>query len=844
MRLRPRKLWPLLYRVFVLAILASVPGMAAGSPETQDLKGQVMDDKNAPIAGASCTLTAPTLPDQGVTVETDARGNFEFPGLAASTYSLTCAALGYEPVAKQAIEVTNAPPPVMEIVLPREVIVRQSVEVKETAPKVAQQGASQPSTLTSRQLTTLPLVQEKFKAALPLTPGVVRTPDGKINIKGVVENQGLLLVDAAEMVDPVSGSFSIEIPIDAVESLRVYKSAYRTEFGRFSGGLTTVETKPPSDQFHWELNDFLPTPRVKSGHVIGIADDEPRLYITGPLWHNRLNVSEAIEYDLIKQPVRGLAYPHNETKTESVNSFTSFQYIISPQDLLSLHVDIFPLRREFANINSLVPQSASSNYGQRGFSANATDRYLFSSGSILTTLFQYMKFDSNSRGQGSADMAITPDGWLGNYFNTYRRYSAQEEFAQNLQLAQRNWHGTHEFKLGGDFLHRSYDGSSISRPVELQRTDGSLVQQIDFIGPGQLTAKDTELSLYGQDQWALSDNLALTYGLRFSHQSIGEPAAFAPRTGLVYSPGKSGRTIFRAGFGVFYERVPLLAGDFTENPTRSVTNFDPLGQPLGPPVIYQNAYIKVEENGQVVVPSRNRLDSTPFNTTWSLEADREIRPDMLVRLSYLSSRTYNQFVANPEILAAGATLLLTNNGASRYHELEGTFRYRPTPKADLNLSYVHSLSRGDLNTMDDIFVPFEQPVIRPDSFAALPSNIPDRVVAWGAFSLPREVTISPVLDVHTGFPYSAFDVLQNYVGAPNSLRFPTFASLDLKLSKEFRIPALPWFRDHKFVGAFSIFNLTDHSNPRDVYNNIASPYYGHFVGFQHRFFDAYVDIVF
>ena len=232
---------------------------------------------------------------------------------------------------------------------------------------------------------------------------MIRTPDGKISIKGSAETQGLLLVDSAETVDPVTGAFSIDVPIDAVESVDVYKSAYRPEFGRFSGGLTVVQTKPPSNHWHFELNDLVPTPRIKGGHIAGIADDSPRLSFTGPLIENKLSFLEAFTYDLVKQPVRGLAYPNNETKTEGFNSFTSFQYIFSPKHLLTLNFKAFPLKREFADINSLVPQSASSNYGQKGWSIGATDRYLASSGGVFTTLIQSTRFDSNAHGQGSLE---------------------------------------------------------------------------------------------------------------------------------------------------------------------------------------------------------------------------------------------------------------------------------------------------------------------------------------------------------------------------------------------------------------------------------------------------------
>jgi hypothetical protein len=38
--------------------------------------------------------------------------------------------------------------------------------------------------------------------------------------------------------------------------------------------------------------------------------------------------------------------------------------------------------------------------------------------------------------------------------------------------------------------------------------------------------------------------------------------------------------------------------------------------------------------------------------------------------------------------------------------------------------------------------------------------------------------------------------------------------------------------------------LSDHTNPRDVFNNVTSPFFGHFVGNQHRFFDTSIDVIY
>ena len=811
----------------------------AGTPQTQELKGEVLDEAGKPLVGAVCTLTGGPLPDTGLSVATREKGEFNFTGLLPSTYRLTCAAADYEPVMKQDLQIGETAPPFVQMVLPAEIVVRQKVEVREKAPVLSPENVSAPAKVTSTQLMTLPLTEQRFKAALPLVPGVVRTPDGKINIKGVAESQGMMLVDGAETVDPVTGAFAIEVPIDAVGSVDVFKTAYQAEYGRFAGGLTSVQTKAPADQFHFELNDLTPNMRGKSGHLVGISEESPRIDVTGPLLPGKLDIFESFNYDLHKQPVRGLAWPKNEIKKEGIDSFTSLQYIISTQHLLTGNLKIFPERREFADINSLVPQSASSNYGQRGFSAGVKDRYLFPAGGILNSFLQFTYFSSYAHGQGPLDMLVTPNGWGGNFFNTWARDGSQQEASQTFQSPRKEWRGQHEFTVGGDLVHRSFSGTNVSRPVQVLRQDGTLAEKIDFQGKSLLSAKDTEVAAFVQDHWVIQGRLALDLGLRYSGQTTGDSKAFAPRLGAVYSPGEGGKTILRGGLGVFYDRLPLLASDFTNNPTRVLTQYSALGNPLGPPLVFQNVYARTAEGVTQIIPAGHDLDSTPYNLTWNVEADREIHPHFTLRLSYLSSRTFKVFITNPLIDQNGVPLLeLSNTGATRYHEFESTLRIRARANTDVNISYVHSLSRGDLNSLADVYVPFEEPVIRPNFFASLPSNIPDRFVTWGRFNLPWKIVASPVLDIHTGFPYSALDERQNYVGPPASLRFPVFASLDLEMYKEFRIRFIPWVRNHTLRGILRVYNVTNHQNPRDVYNNVTSPYLGHFAGFQHRFYDT------
>ena len=806
----------------------------------------MVDSTQAPIAGAVCTLTGRTLPEQGRPVTTGDQGKFEFTGLIPGTYRLTCAAVGFEPVGMSGIEISpSATPSPLQIVLAEEEVVHQRIEVSAQGAQAETQSSTQPATLNDQEIHSLPLVEQKFKAALPLIPGVVRTPDGRIAVKGAIENKGTLLVDSAETVDPVTGSFSIDVPLDAVESIDVFKSAYQVEYGRFSGGLTVLQTKAPSTKWNYELNDFVPTPRFEAGHLYGIQSDTPRLYFSGPLKGDKFTFSEAFTYDFSDQPVRGLTWPNNETRKQGYTSFTDFYYTASAQHVVSVNVKLFPVRRQFDNIDSLIPQAASADYGQSGYSIGVNDHYLFTSGGILSTVAQFTDFDSYSHGQGADDLQITPSGWLGNFFNAWTRSSAQQQVQVNYLFPRQHWLGRHDFKIGGDVVHRSYQGTSQYHAVQLLRADNSLAGEIDFGPVGNLTTSDTELAAYAGDHWAFNDHISMDYGLRFSGQTLGNPAAVSPRGGIVYSPGKKGRTIFRAGGGFFYDRLPLLAGDYTQNADRQVTLFDANGVALGPPTVYQPFYEEFKEHGREIVPSGAQLGSTPYNITWNAEIDQELHPHVIARISYLASRTFNDFTVNPEVLSpTTGYLLLSNLGGSRYHEFEATLRVRPSDKADFNLSYVNSQARGDLNTMASVYVPYEQPVINPNLFGTLPTNVPERVIAWGRFKLPKKFTISPVLDWHSGFPYSIFNELQNYVGPPNSRRFPTFLSLDTNVSKDFHVPYIPWVSKHTIRGSMRIFNITNHGNFRDVFNTVTSPSFGTYAGFEHRSYDLSLDVLY
>ena len=796
------------------------------------------------VADVAVKLVGPPPNRETRSTMTDTDGAYQFSQLASGNYTLEASKDGFKPWTAS-VTVQVGQDAIKDVVL-QIGSVDQQVEVRAEAPIVATQTVGPAATVSNQQLAALPLPTQKFTEALSLVPGVLKTGEGKLNFNGQSESQGMLLVDSTENVDPISGSFSIPIPVDAIQSMTVHSLPESSGYGGFSGGVTMIDTKAPPAAWDYKLLDFPPSFRGKNGQLVGIANWTPRFQFGGPLVKDKVNFSEEITYEFRRTPVRGLAWPVNETTNRTFTSFTELQVILSPRHLLNINLNIFPSGLEFANINTLVPQSASANYHRNGASVGISDSYQLLSGAVLNAVVRYTRFDSDTWGQGPADMQITPLGWGGNFFNTWSRRANQVEALPAFQLPAKNWHGHHQVRFGEDVLYRSYQGSSVSHPIDLVAADGTVPERIGFQGAGQLKASDTEAAEFIEDQWNLSSSLTLNFGARFSSQSIGRDAAFAPRAGFAFAPGGGRKTVIRASAAEIYSHVPLLAADFADNQARVLNFFDSTGALAGPPVLLQNAYLPSGIPAFMPRPPFGP-ETSPRTFAWNVEFERQVRKNVSLRVGYLENHTNDLFVLDPELNPAGGDgiLALRNTGISHYHQAQVTAHYRPAESTDLTVSYTWSRAQGDLNTLSDTLILFEAPVIRPNVSGILPSDVPHRVLAAGVFRLPWKLAFSPVVDVHSGFPYSNVDVLQNYVGVPDGLRFPIYFSMDARIYKEIslHVPFTERSKTRKIrLGVYST-DLTNHQNPHDVFSNVTSPYFGQFAGFQRRVDGMVLDLV-
>jgi hypothetical protein len=335
-------------------------------------------------------------------------------------------------------------------------------------------------------------------------------------------------------------------------------------------------------------------------------------------------------------------------------------------------------------------------------------------------------------------------------------------------------------------------GDMAAGPVEILDAEQLLLQRIAGRDPIRYRLSDTEVAGFAQDGWSPLRNVRVDFGLRSDYQRISGVTRIAPRIGVAWQPSVESSTTLRAGYGWFYDRVPL------------------------------NVY---------AWPWAERIGRfAPRSQIWNIQVDRVLHPTTRLRLNYIDSRSRGLVLFEPG--------RLFNGGRARSRQFETIARVSWRTEQEWLISYVYTATKASLNDFAQFTGDFPAPPVRPDVFATAAGNIPHRFLSWGVFPLRYGLRFAPVVDWRTGFPYAALDERQQYAGTPNLRRFPAFFSLDLRASKD--IP----FRKHMVRLSFSVFNTTDHANFDAVRLNTGDPLFGEFLGRRPRRFRLDFDWLF
>jgi hypothetical protein len=355
-------------------------------------------------------------------------------------------------------------------------------------------------------------------------------------------------------------------------------------------------------------------------------------------------------------------------------------------------------------------------------------------------------------------------------------------------------------------------------------------------GPLEYEMIGRTYELYAQDKWQIKPNFSLSLGLRYDLEQtpineVDNPLFtdrskypvdknnIAPRLGIVWNPDGEGRSVVRAGYGMFYDRTLLGTIDdlfFANKYSRSFTGSFPQNNPdpgpaagqfpsepvllitdpsqLSPAVrtIINTRYppgTQARNTGTVFFDDPDRKQ--PYFHQMSAGYERELIPNVSLSADYIRMKGKDMFV-NPDLnigtrrntsrtgpidftdpfgvlnpsLSPGegpyvsTVRLLSTPGYSDYDALNLSLEKRYSNNWSVRAAYALGYSRGVVRGQADTPEFQVGSNLNLDRYFA-PANVDRRhtVVISGRMEIPKTggVTISGNLRMMTGEPFTIHD---------------------------------------------------------------------------------------
>lgn len=755
-------------------------------------RGVVVDQTGLPLPGARVELRREDVVLRTLTVGPD--GSFELSA-TQPTDVVEVALDGFETV-------RVAPADAKRIVLP---IAHATETTEVVASSLTSAGASMEhlgSTMTAPLAQRLPTVRPRILQSLPLLPAVVRGRDGLLRIGGTRPHESVLWIDGFNVNDPVSGTTSLDLPVESVRGMAVLREPVSAAFGNVIGSAASIETTPGGDELKAGVQGFIPRPRLSGLGPGKIEAFFPRAYVGGRAGQVRYFAST--EFNFERVPVPGVTGSSGNPNVGTTGLVSFVRLDIQPsttRHMITLEGLFAPTTTTSAGLSTLRPAETVPDVEVRDVFGGLTDRLVLTSRDLLTLRFGVVARSTALSANGSGTAILTPEGWQQNWFSAVDVSGVRQSLSANWERSGFNARGSHTVSANVALYHRSMSGSVHDEEIRILDADGRLVRRIEFGTAGALDPAETYHGGGIRDLWDVNNRLQLDLGLRVDGGGA-QAAVLGPRFGVRYILDGAGRTTLRGSAGRFVGRIPLSVKAFGQFPARTDTTFDPSTQAVLRALVY--------------VPAVAELP-LPRADAFALEIEHRIDPTL--ELQAAVRQRSSSHLPTVEVPVSGGITSILGTGESRYREMQLAVRKTWTHESQLFLSYVWSSSIGEVNDFGSMFTNLDAPLLEPGTRAATPSEVPHRLRGWATFSLPFQAVVSPAVEWRTGFPYSAVDTYRHFAGPPNSQRFPNYFSVDLTAFKTFDV-----FKRKMDLG-LQFFNVTGHFNPRDVIVVVDSPRY-------------------
>jgi hypothetical protein len=280
-------------------------------------------------------------------------------------------------------------------------------------------------------------------------------------------------------------------------------------------------------------------------------------------------------------------------------------------------------------------------------------------------------------GLGSAGLTVNSTSNLG-VATSYPRLNPSE---QRFQIADNlSWtKGKHTMKFGIDIAHTEDYQDQLSNQFGSYTYTTLSAFAADFsgnttgaknwssysqrFGTSVVDTNVVDMGFYAQDQYHVNSRLLLNIGLRYDYAVLPQPSLtnpdypaqtgripsakdnIAPRAGLSYVLDGSRKTLFRAGYGIFYSRYQtgLVNTLFVNNNIyqKSITYQSSTAAQLAAGPVYPNFLSSTNFNPPAGTTSITWADQNmrnPYTHQANIGIERELTKDLGLTVSYVWSR--------------------------------------------------------------------------------------------------------------------------------------------------------------------------------------------------------------
>ena len=755
---------PRIYLSSILLLLCAGLCAAQQNVTSATLSGRIEDARGAVVSGANVTATHLET-NQQLIATSDDEGRYRFPYLRIGDYDLKIDAQGFSTFTRQlTVSVGQA----LDLPVKLNVAdVSAQVNIDADVPIVETVRTQITETIRPREINELPLNGRNYLDLALLIPGVSPTNTGSnqrfaetsavpgqgISIAGQRNLYNSFIVDGVSANDDAADLTGTYYSEEVIDQFQVITSGGVAEFGRASGGVVNILTKSGTNDFRGSLYGFLRNQRFDARNPLAPTKDlltqaQYGFTFGGPLRRDRtfffsnfeqtrrnysavLTISQAA-VDSINNRLRAVNYTGSLVSTgvvpasfDTTNFFTRIDHSLNARNQLSGRYSLYHINavnsRTVGGLNAVSRGTGLNNTDQTVVVSNVTT---FSSRTLNEARFQY----TNSRLDAPVNDEVGPAVNIAGVasFGT----ATFSPLARDINLFQAidnvsTQRGDHSLKGGVDVL---YNRVNILFPGAVQGVytfsslnnflNGNYLNYQQAFGVPSQFQSNPNFGLFAQDEWRARPDLTFNAGLRYDAQFLPEPIQtdannFSPRLGIVYAPGDR-KTVVRASFGLYYDRIPLRA---TSNALQRdgskflIVQLSPAqpGAPVFPNVLaLQPATLPTK-------PNITRIDpdiAAGYSEQANVQVERELPGNAVVSVGYLHLRAYHVILSRnvnvPTVPASagipnlgrpdpnwGNISRFESSGNSWYDGMVVSFNKRAARWANIRASYTFSKTIDD-----------------------------------------------------------------------------------------------------------------------------------------------------